>query len=120
MQDLAMWLIALNVMALLASLFPWDLGEAADPLKPAPTGIHPEWYFMSAFQVLKIMGNLFPGALGEGLGITIFTLGLILWTLIPLYDGKHEKGRRARNATYFGLLALGIIVVTTIWGYMAL
>jgi len=78
---------------------------------------------MSAFQTLKLIGKLFSGelaAFGEGLGITLFTLGLILWTLIPLYDGKHENGRRARNATYFGLLALGIIVVTTIWGYMSL
>lgn len=120
MNDLAMWLIALNVMALFASLFPWELGDVADPLKPAPTGIHPEWYFMSAFQLLKIMGNLFPGALGEGLGISIFTLGLLLWTLIPLYDGTSEKGKRARNATYFGLLAIGIFVATTLWGYMVL
>ncbi len=123
MQDLAMWLIALNVLALCASLYPWGIGEEADPLKPAPDGIHPEWYFMSAFQTLKLIGKLFSGelaAFGEGLGITLFTLGLVLWTLIPLYDGKHENGRRARNATYFGLLALGIIVVTTIWGYMSL
>ena len=60
-KDLAMWLIALNVLAVLASLFPWDLGKQADSLSSAPPGIHPEWYFMSAFQMLKIFGAWFPG-----------------------------------------------------------
>ena len=65
-KDLAMWLIALNVLAILASLFPWDLGKQADPLKPAPMGIHPEWYFMASFHMLKIFGNCLPGASGRG------------------------------------------------------
>jgi quinol-cytochrome oxidoreductase complex cytochrome b subunit len=120
MKDLAMWLIALNVLALLASLFPWDLGQPADALKPAPPGIHPEWYYMSSFQVLKLFGVWFRGAAGEALGITIFTLGLVLWFLVPLYDTTSKTGRRARNGTYFGLFALAVLVVTTIWGYLGL
>ena len=120
MKDLAMWLIALNVLALLASVFPWDLGEAADSLKPAPAGIHPEWYFMSSFQVLKIFGNWFPGAAGEALGMIIFNVGLVLWFLIPLYDTSGKLGQRARRATYFGLFALAVLAITTIWGYAAL
>ena len=120
MKDLAMWLIALNVLALLASLFPWELGVPADSLKPAPPGIHPEWYFMSSFQVLKVFGNWFPGAAGEALGMTIFNVGLVLWFLIPLYDPNSQSGARGRKATYFGLLALAILVITTIWGYAAL
>jgi cytochrome b6 len=48
-KDLAMWLISLNILALLASVFPWSLGKPYDPLAPAPMGIHPEWYFMSPF-----------------------------------------------------------------------
>lgn len=119
-KDLAMWLIALNVLALMASLFPWDLGDAADSLKPAPKSIHPEWYFMSSFQMLKIFGRLFPGAAGEALGIVVFTLGLVLWLLIPFYDGQNVAGRRARWAHYFGLFALAVLVVTTFWGYLAL
>jgi cytochrome b6 len=120
MKDLALWLIALNVLALLASTFPWDLGEAADPLKPAPAGIHPEWYYMSSFQVLKLFGQWFPGISGEAIGIVLFTLGLALWFLIPLYDPEGKSGRRARRATYFGLLALAVLAVTTAWGYMGL
>jgi quinol-cytochrome oxidoreductase complex cytochrome b subunit len=120
MKDLAMWLIALNVLALLASLFPWDLGQPADSLKPAPQGIHPEWYFMSSFQVLKIFGTLFRGAVGEALGIIIFTLGLILWLLVPLFDPNSVSGKRGRQAVHFGLFVLAVLVITTLWGYLAL
>jgi quinol-cytochrome oxidoreductase complex cytochrome b subunit len=120
MKDLAMWLITLNVLALLASLFPWDIGTQADPLRAAPKGIHPEWYFMSSFQVLKLFGQWFPGASGEAFGMVLFNAGLVLWFLIPLYDGTSQSGKRARWATYFGLFALAILIVTTIWGYAAL
>lgn len=116
-QDLAIWLIVLNILALLAALFPWELGEPADPLKAAPKGIHPEWYFMSPYQVLKVFGNWFPGILGEAMGIAIFSIGLVLWFLIPLYDANSSNGRRGRNATYFGLIALILLVITTFWGY---
>jgi cytochrome b6 len=120
LKDLAMWLITLNAIALLASLFPPDLGQAADALKPAPAGIHPEWYFMSSFETLKIVGKIIPGMAGEAFGITIFTLGLVLWCLIPFYDTKKLAGKRGRNATYFGIFCLGVLLVTTIWGYAAI
>jgi quinol-cytochrome oxidoreductase complex cytochrome b subunit len=120
MKDLAMWLIALNLLAVLAALFPWDLGQPADPIKPAPIGIHPEWYFMSQFQVLKVLGQWFPGAAGEILGILIFTVGLVLWFLVPLYDRDRTLLRRATYATYFGLLVLAGLVTTTVWAYAVL
>jgi quinol-cytochrome oxidoreductase complex cytochrome b subunit len=119
-RDFAVWLIAFNILSVLAFLYPWDLGPQADPLKSAPAGIHPEWYFMSSFQVLKIFGTLFPGAAGEVIGMLLFTAGLVLWMLVPLYDGSRKSGRRAIVATWFGLFALAVLVVTTIWGYGAL
>lgn len=116
-KDLAMWLIALNVLALMASLFPWELGKQADPLQPAPAGIHPEWYFMSPFQTLKMIGAVVPGLAGEILGIGAFNLGLVLWVLIPFYDPAKESGRRGRRAHYFGLAVLAVLVATTALGY---
>ena len=116
-KDLAMWLISLNVLALLASIFPWDLGKQADALVPAPAGIHPEWYFMAPFHMLKILGNWLPGATGEVVGILLFTLGLAIWVVIPFYDGEHKAGARGRNAHYFGLFAVVALIVTTALGY---
>jgi cytochrome b6 len=120
LHDLAVWLIALNVLSVCAALFPWELGQPADPLKPAPAGIHPEWYFMSSFQVLKALGQWFPGTLGEVLGMVIFNVGLLLWFLVPLYDNTSKAGQRGKQATYLGLAALAILALTTWWGYLAL
>jgi cytochrome b6 len=116
-KDLAMWLISLNILALLASVFPWALGRQADSLVPAPAGIHPEWYFMSPFEMLKLLGNVLPGEFGEIAGILLFTLGIGLWILIPFYDIKRESGQRARAAHYFGLLAVFALLATTVIGY---
>ncbi len=120
MKDLAMWLMAINVLAVLASLYPWDLGPQADPIQPAPVGIHPEWYFMSQFQVLKLLGDWIPGKAGEFAGLGLFTIAIIAWLVVPLYDANSQAGRRARNATYFGLLVLAVTIVTTVWGYVAI
>ena len=114
---LPLLLVTLNGVALRASIFPPDLGKIADPLGPAPAGIHPEWYFMSSFETLKLIGKVIPGALGEAVGITLFTMGLVLWCLIPFYDTSTPKGTKGRNATYFGLLCLAVLVVTTLLGY---
>ena len=117
-KDLAMWLITLNVIAVMAAVFPWQLGPPADPLKPAPMGIHPEWYFMSQFQTLKALGKVFPGMAGEAIGMTLFTLGLVLWFLVPVFDNDKPNGRRGRTTTQFGILVVLILLVTTVWGYM--
>ncbi len=36
MHDLIIWMIVLNIIALLAVFFPWELGNKADPLASAP------------------------------------------------------------------------------------
>jgi cytochrome b6 len=116
-KDLAMWLISLNILALLASVFPWALGRQFDPLAPAPIGIHPEWYFMSPFEMLRLLGAVLPGESGEIAGILLFTIGIVLWILIPLYDKDKESGQRGRAAHYFGLLAVIALLATTVIGY---
>lgn len=120
MQDLGIWLVALNVLALLAALFPWGLGDQADPIMATPMDIHPEWYFMSSFQVLRIIGRMIPGEAGEIFGLLFFNLGLVLWALVPFYDVKTKPGQRGRRAAYFGFVVLALLIVTTIWGYATL
>lgn len=119
-QDLAMWLLALNVVTILATLYPWDLGKPADPLAPAPVGIHPEWYFMSQFQLLKVVGAMIPGLAGEIAGMVLFGAVIVFLAILPLFDPAHAAGRRARQATWTGVLVAGGMIVLTIWGYAAL
>lgn len=119
-KDFGMWLLMLNVLAILASMFPWQLGAQADALASAPEGIHPEWYFMSQFQILKVFGRWFPGTTGEFLGIALFTIGLIVWAFIPFIDSTSQNGKRAKWATYIGLAFLFGLIITTMWGYWEL
>lgn len=120
LKDLAMWLIALNVLGLLVCLIPWGLGPQADPVMPAPEGIHPEWYFMSQFQMLKVLGNWFPGAVGEILGIVLAAIGGLIWAVVPLFDRSSDNRTMSRIGTLIGVFALAGLVVLTIWGYAAL
>jgi len=118
MRDMAAWLVVLNVVALLSAFFPWQLDAAADPLKPAPLGIHPEWYFMSQFEALKIIGRHIQGTMGEFAGIGLFTLALAMWAAVPLFDTRTAPGRRGRQTTVFGLLILIALIALTIIGYV--
>jgi len=116
-MDLAMWLIALNVVTILATLFPWALGSPADPAKGAPSGVHPQWYFMAQFQMLKALRRMIPGLTGEIFGAVLFTAILVFWAAIPLFDPRKSSGRRGRLTAWIGCALLGSILIFTIWGY---
>jgi cytochrome b6 len=59
LRDLLLWLLILNVLAILAVFFPSELGRKAELFASAPAGIKPEWYFLFMFQTLKyIPGHL--------------------------------------------------------------
>ncbi len=117
-KDLAMWLIAFNVLLFLSAVSPWPLGPQADPWAAAPDGIHPEWYFMSQFQLLKALGEVLPGAIGEAAGATMLGVGGLLWALIPVYDTRNGGQTRAKVATAFGWFAIAVLTFLTVWGYV--
>ncbi|NOX55026.1 MAG: cytochrome B, partial [Planctomycetes bacterium] len=119
-KDVAMWLIALNVLGILVTMFPGHLGPQANPLSPAPEGIHPEWYFMAPFQLLKVLGEVLPGTLGEIVGLLLTTVGGVVMVLIPLYDNSAEDERAGRVAWWLGFVGVASVVVLTAWGYLAL
>jgi cytochrome b6 len=119
LRDLTLWLLVLNLLAILAVFFPWELGKKADPFAPAPAGIKPEWYFLYMFQTLKYI----PGRLwfldGEVLGIVLFGIAGILWTVVPFWDHKSSRGEQNRFVNYLGLFAVMYIILFTIIGWLA-
>ena len=76
--------------------FPGHWAKHYDALAPAPMGIHPEWYFMSPFEMLKLLGTLLPGEAGEIAGMLLFTLGIVLWILIPFLR-QTDRTRPSRS-----------------------
>jgi cytochrome b6 len=118
LRDLIGWILAIGVLAALAALFPWELGEKADPFAPAPEGIKPEWYFLFMFQTLKYLPAKIWRFDGEVLGILAFNAVALLLFLVPFIDRSPESRRRRLVFNLCGVIALLFIVVMTIVGYV--
>lgn len=118
LRDLIGWILAIGVLAALAALFPWELGEKADPFAPAPAGIKPEWYFLFMFQTLKYLPAKILGMDGEVLGIMAFNIVALLLFIVPFVDRGPENRRRTLIFNVIGIVALIYIVAMTIVGYV--
>lgn len=119
LRDVLLWLIVLNVLAILAVFFPWELGRKADPFASAPAGIRPEWYFLFMFQSLKYFPARILFVDGEILGIGLFGAAGLLWLLVPFWDRKSARGVRSRGLTYIGIGVVAYILVFTIFGWLS-
>jgi len=117
LRDLVGWLAAVTVLAALAAIFPWDLGEKADPFAPAPAGIRPEWYFVFMFQTLKYIPSKILNMDGEVLGILFFgLLGLVL-VITPFISSERRPGKR-NLLPIIGVVALLYILILSAFAYL--
>jgi cytochrome b6 len=118
LRDLFGWTLALALLAALAALFPWELGEKADPFAPAFKNIRPEWYFMFMFQTLKLVpGGEILGLEYEAIPILAFGLGGLLLVLVPFLDRGLVRHGRSPAFTVVGVLAVAYVVAMTAWAY---
>jgi cytochrome b6 len=118
LRDLIGWILAIGVLAALAALFPWELGEKADAFAPAPAGIKPEWYFLFMFQTLKWLPAKIWRFDGEVIGILAFNFIALLLFVVPFVDRSPQNKRRRLVFNLIGIVALLFIVVMTIVGYV--
>ena len=109
LRDMVGWYLALGLFAALAALFPWELGQKANPFGWAPEGIKPEWYFLFMFQLRKIL----PARIGPFEGEVLVVIVLPL--LIPFTQPKTG----ARQVVY-GSLAVATIVLLAATGWEVL
>ena len=121
LRDLTGWVLALAVLAALAALFPWELGEKADPFAPAYEDIKPEWYYIFMFQTLKLVpGGEIAGVEYEAIPILLFSLGGLVMMLVPFLDRGAAKSGRSPGFSIGGIGAVIFIVGMTCWGYKSL
>jgi cytochrome b6 len=118
LRDLSGWIFALGVLAALAALLPWELGEKADPFAPAYANIRPEWYYVFMFQTLKLVpGGEIMGVEYEAIPIILFGLAGLLLLLVPFLDRGAARNGRSPMWTIGGIAGLAFVIVMTCWGY---
>lgn len=114
-KDLAVISFFLGLLVLLVffapGLFiPPSAFEPADPFT-TPENIKPEWYFLWAYQTLKIFPSEFLGLAAQGAAMTVLAL-------LPFLDRGGER-RPARRPIFVTCYILGILlfVAISIWGH---
>lgn len=113
LEDLIVILIYLAVFCVLVFLFP-ELVIAtgdlpADPLD-TPEHIKPEWYFLAAYQSLKII----PSELGA---IILQNIAVIVFVLLPFIDRSKETDIKKRPLFLLMVLfSIFAMVALTVWG----
>jgi cytochrome b6 len=117
LRELMAWYAALGVLGSLAALFPWDLGEKADPFAPAPAGIRPEWYFLAPFYTLKLIPSHVWKIEGELLGLLGFGLLALWWVALPFWGTTREGTSRVRLVTGAGVVLLAYLATFSVLGY---
>jgi cytochrome b6 len=119
LRDLFGWTLALGVLATLAALFPWELGEKANPFAPAYQDIRPEWYFVFLFQTLKLVpGGQVAGVEYEAIPILLSGFAALFILAVPFIEGGRPG--RSRWLTGLGIVAVGYALGMTAWGYRSL
>ena len=118
LRELMAWYAALGVLGSLAALFPWELGEKADPFAPAPAGIRPEWYFLAPFYTLKLIPSHVWKIEGELLGLAGFGLLAVFWVALPFWATDAKGSHRIRAVTGAGVLLLAYLATFSLLGYL--
>jgi len=118
LRDLFGWFAALGALAALAAIYPWELGQKADPFASAPAGIRPEWYFVFMFQTLKYIPAKLGPIDGEVLGVVGFGIGGLFLLLVPFLDKKTALGEPSPLFRWIGIGILVYIVLFTALGYL--
>ena len=98
----------LAIMGGLALLWPASLGERANALI-TPANTKPEWYYLSLFQLLKIVP--------EKIGLIVPAVLVVLLILLPFIDRSPVRNPLKKPVTTtVALVVIVATIVLTIWG----
>jgi cytochrome b6 len=117
LRDIMGWLAVVGALAALSAMFPWELGEKADPFASAPAGIRPEWYFMFMFQTLKLLPGKIGVFEGEVLGVIGFGALGVLLLFVPWLDMKFARTHEGPVLNLIGIVVVVYVLAMTVMGY---
>jgi len=119
LRDMVGWYVALGLLAALAALSPWELGEKADPFGTPPEGIRPEWYFLFMYESLR---QLPPRVLGiewlngDVVGVLLAGLAGLVVLLVPLLDWRAAQGWSRPVLNFLAAWAVAAFLIQTAGG----
>ena len=119
LKEVMVVFISLGVLVALVTFIPAPMEPKADPFS-TPEHIKPEWYFLAAYQALKVaeylvfLGQWAPkllGVLGQGVIMAIIVF-------LPFIDPNPERHPWRRPvALILGILLVLVFVGFTLWGH---
>ncbi len=116
-KDLSMTFFALAALVAISFYAPWIFipPEALVPADPfvTPEHIKPEWYFLWAYQTLKIFPSKLLGLAAQGAAMTFIAL-------LPFIDRGPER-RPFKRPLFLTCYLLGILLFVglSIWGHFS-
>jgi quinol-cytochrome oxidoreductase complex cytochrome b subunit len=111
LKEVAVIFVILALLMVLVALFPATLGPKADPLN-TPEHIKPEWYFLSVYQLLKLV----PRALGIVGQIAALML-VLAW---PFLDrGPVRDPARRPIFLLLSLILVLAMIILGVWGHLS-
>src|SRR3972149_1563057 len=116
LKEVMVIFIVLGVLLALVTLLPPPWEPKADPFS-TPEHIKPEWYFLAAYQVLKVAQYLsFMGQWAPKLiGVAVPGLILLVVFLLPFVDLREERHPRRRPvALVLGILGVVALIALTV------
>ncbi|MGE5575859.1 MAG: hypothetical protein ACM3TT_01530 [Syntrophothermus sp.] len=108
LAEMAVVYLVFSLVLILVAFFPFGLEGKADPLN-TPEHIKPEWYFLSLYQILKLVPR---GVAIVGAGAAMVVLAL--WPFIDRDLGKNARQRKAVNV--LGIVVIALLAGFTFWG----
>ncbi len=92
--------------------FPPASFQPANPFE-TPVGIKPEWYFLWAYQTLKIFPSEFLGLAVQGLAVTLLLF-------LPFLDRSRERRPKHRPLFVAGYcVGIAVFIGLSIWGHFS-
>lgn len=111
--------VVLGLYILVAFFYP---GLFLPPEEPAntletPLAVKPEWYFLAAYQTLKLFPTKIFGDAAELMGMGVQVIAITGLMLLPFLDRSPEKNWR-RRPYFLKLVIAGVVIFVglTVWG----
>lgn len=108
-RELVVWIVALGLLSAVVALWPPPMLPRHDALQPAPEGLRPAWYFMPAYQAIRLLPARLGPLRGEQVAVVAALLSFGALCLAPFWASSRRQ--TARRATTVIVAALAVITI---------